>query len=323
MSATDLAGTSTTAQLSLAVDHYNRYPGEMVTIFLRFISPDLAGAKLQLAMPRVMKIISYDLSSSQAGFQPGVIEAEQDLILLIPLANTFVVGQEYIIKVQTIIKTFYFDQYLTIQASLLSASTEVITSEELRIAVLGTGAYLKYLPEIYESDDFTSRFLMLFESFWKPLSKQIDQVDAYFDPMLTPRAFIPWLASWLGLPMDDLLPLDRMRLLIQNAMMLSQCRGTLSALKKYLEIYTSGQIDITERRARNFVLGDGSLGADIALGKKNMPNTVSIKLSIPKVELERTKYSTEMYQRKIIEIVRTQIPAHVAFDINCEFITKE
>ena len=244
------------------------------------------------------------------------------MIVYIPLNEEFVVGQEYIVTVHSRINTFYIDQYLIIQATLLNKDTEPVHTEELNVAVIGKGAYLHYLPEIYESDDFTSRFLMLFESFWKPITRQVDKVEMYFDPLLTPSEFLPWLASWLGLPIDNHLPIERNRLLIQNAMQISQCRGTVAALKKYLEIYTAGQVEIAERRAKNFVLGDASLGVVVALGKKNSPNSVSIKLSIPNEELERTKYSPEMYQRKINEIVRTQIPAHVTFELNCEFIPK-
>jgi phage tail-like protein len=316
------AGTLTAVPISLAADYYNRYPGEQLIIFLRFRAPDQPGAKLQLAMPKVMKVESYDFSPARAELQPSVIEADQDLIVFIPLDKDFLAGQEYQVTVRTRIHTFYIDQYLTIQAMLLNANTDVLNSTELRVAVLGKGSYLQYLPEIYGSDDFTSRFLMLLESYWKPISKQIDQADAYYDPLLTPGAFIPWLASWLGLPMDNLLPIERMRLLVRNAMMLSQRRGTLAALRTYLEIYTGGQVEIKERRARNFVLGRASLGMDIAVGKTNLPNSVSIKLSISRDELERTNYSAEMYQRKMIEIVRAQIPAHVSFDLNCEFISK-
>ncbi len=306
----------------LAVDFYNRYPGEALTIFLRFTAPDLPNAKVQLSLPKVMVVESYEVSPSSSVLQPAVIEAEQELIVYIPLNEEFVVGQEYIVTVHSRINTFYIDQYLIIQATLLNKDTEPVHTEELNVAVIGKGAYLHYLPEIYESDDFTSRFLMLFESFWKPITRQVDQVEMYFDPLLTPSEFLPWLASWLGLPIDNHLPIERNRLLIQNAMQISQCRGTVAALKKYLEIYTAGQVEIAERRAKNFVLGDASLGVVVALGKKNSPNSVSIKLSIPNEELERTKYSPEMYQRKINEIVRTQIPAHVTFELNCEFIPK-
>ena len=312
----------TDTHLALAVDFYNRYPGEALTIYLRFTAPDLPDASVQLALPKVMQVESYEVSPSRSVLQPAVIEAEQELIVLIPLNDDFVVGHEYMVTVHTSIHTFYIDQYLIIQASLLNKDTEAVHTEELSVAVTGKGAYLRFLPEIYESDDFTSRFLMLFESFWKPISRQIDQAENYFDPLLTPSELLPWLASWLGLPIDDHLPIERNRVLIQNAMQLSQQRGTVAALKKYLEIYTAGQVEIVERRAKNFVLGEASLGVVVALGKKNSPNSVSIKMSIPAEELERTKYSPEMYQRKMNEIVRTQIPAHVTFEVNCEFTPK-
>ena len=312
--------TLTVAHFDLAADFYNRYPGEALTIYLRFTAPDLPDAKVQLSLPKVMEVESYDVSPSKSVMQPATIEAEQELIILIPLNQDFAVGQEYIVTVHTRIHTFYIDQFLIIQAMLLDQDTQTIQTEELNVAVIGKGAFLKYLPEIYESDDFTSRFLMLFESFWKPVSRQIDQMEMYFDPLLTPSELLPWLASWLGLPIDNLLPIERNRVLIQNAMQLSQRRGTVAALKKYLEIYSDGKVEITERRAKNFVLGAASLGVVVALGKKNLPNTVSIKLSVPEEELVRTKYSPEMYQRKMNEIVRSQIPAHVTFDLNCEFV---
>jgi phage tail-like protein len=314
--------------LSLAVDYYNRYPGELITIYVRLITPDIPDAKLQIAMPRMMKIESYELSrhdsSVMAGSLPSVAEVDQDLVVVIPLDADFIRGQEALITLRARINTIYLNHFLAIQAILVDSKTDVLNSEMLRIAVYGKGNYLQYLPEIYESDDFISRFLMLFEGFWKPVSRQIDQIDNYFDPLLTPTAFVPWLASWLGLPKDDLLPTERMRLLIKEAMFLFQCRGTSAALKKYLEIYTSGEVSIIERRARNFVLGqDSTLGIEIALGKENQPNSVSIHIRVSHLELERTQYTAEMYQRKMIEIVRTQIPAHIFFEVNCEFISKE
>jgi phage tail-like protein len=161
---------------------------------------------------------------------------------------------------------------------------------------------------------------MLFESFWKPINEQIEQVDNYFDPDLTPPEFIPWLASWVGLPVDDSIPLDRMRALLRNAIPLFQRRGTRQALQTYLEIYTSGQVEIVERRAANFVLGaSATLGNEIALGTANRPNTVQIRLRIPQSELERSRYSAQTYQRKMTEIVRSIIPAHVLYEVDCTF----
>jgi phage tail-like protein len=309
------------AMLDLALDGSNHYPGELATLYLHFSVPQQAGSMLQLVMPRVMEVEKYILPPGVPATLPSVAEEEQNLIIFIPLLQEYFSSTEtYDIQISARLRTFYIDQYLNIEANIVSADTVKISSKEARLAVLGKGSYLQYLPEIYENDDFTSRFLMLFESFWKPINQQIDQVDNYFDPDLTPPAFIPWLSSWLGLPLDSSLPLERMRTLLKNAMMLFQCRGTLQALKIYLEVYTAGEVTILERRATNFVLGPAAgLGMEVALGRDNRPNSVQINLRVAESELSRTQYSRETYQHKIMDVVRTLVPAHVSYDVNCMF----
>jgi phage tail-like protein len=312
--------TADTVNLALAVDAYNRYPGELATFYLRFTVPKKAGAILQFAMPKSLKVESYDLPEGIPTTLPSVAEVDQDLVVLIPLDKHFTKGQTYDIVARVRINTFYVNQYLITEASLVGEDGSLFASESVQVTVYGKGKYLKHLPEIYESDHFTSRFLMLFESFWKPISQQIDHVENYFDPDLTPPEFIPWLASWIGLPLDKSLPMDRMRALIREAITIFQCRGTLQALRTYLKIYTNGQVNIIERRARNFVLGrDTGLGLDVALGTENQPNSVRIDLHIPSGELQRAGYSESMYQRKMHEIVRSMVPAHTVFDITCAF----
>jgi len=313
-----------TDQLSLVVDRYNCYPGELLSFALRFICPQPAAGELQFILPRVMKIESFKLPEGVSEQILSLIEREQELILTVPLHTFFVQNQVYEINIKARVNTFYFDQYLLIRSSLLGAEKQPLASEGLQVAVFGNGKYLKYLPEIYESDDFIGRFLMLIESFWKPISQQIDQVDLYFDPNLTPEAFIPWLSSWVGLPVDSLLPIERVRNILKNAMVFNQCRGTRQALQTYLEIYTSGEVEIIEKRSKNFILGDQSdLGVEIALGKENQPNSILIYIRIPPGELERVHYSEDMYQRKMMSIVRTMVPAHTVFDEICTFLLKE
>lgn len=307
--------------LALAADSLNRYPGELATFHLRFSVPDQpAGVTLQLAMPKVMQIESLELPEGVPGTLPSVAEVDQDLIVLIPLGEHFTPGQTCSVVARARLNTFYADQHLLTEASLVREDGSIDATETVRLAVYGKGKYLQYLPELYESDGFTSRFLMLFESFWKPISQQIDQMDAYFDADLTPPEFIPWLASWVGLPVDPSLPVERVRALLKQAILFFQCRGTVRALKTYLEIYTAGQVEITERRARNFVLGPaGTLGQDVALGSNNQPNTVQIAIRVPGDELERCGYSAAMYQQKMREIVRAMVPAQTIFEVSCAF----
>jgi phage tail-like protein len=312
--------TEVPAQVSLVASAYNRYPGEQLTLYLRFSPPEAPGAAVQLIMPHVLSVDSYELPEGVAQSVPSLVEGIDDLIFDLPLDGNFQPGKLYDVAIKTTIHTFYFNQFLLIEARLTAAEAHLLASEEIQIAVHEKGRYLKYLPELYESDGFTGRFLMLFESFWKPISQQIDQMDTYFDPGLTPPAFVSWLASWIGMPIDETLPLERQRSLLKSAMMFYQHRGTYQALKTYLEIYSSGRAWIIERRACNFVLGESTtLGVETALGTDNHPNSVAVQLTVPDAELERTHYTPDMYQRKMTEIVRWMVPAHAIFNVKCEF----
>jgi hypothetical protein len=111
------------------------------------------------------------------------------------------------------------------------------------------------------------------------------------------------------------------RTLIPKGVILFQYRGTLYALKTYLEIITGGSIQLREQRADNFALSKNSpLGLGIALGQKNRPNSMMIKIQVPEDELKRLGFSDEMYRRKMASIIRSLIPAHVFFELECTFI---
>ncbi|MFN8499767.1 MAG: phage tail protein [Anaerolineae bacterium] len=108
---------------------------------------------------------------------------------------------------------------------------------------------LDYLPSIYSDSDmiqmagfdsraFLNGFLLIFDSIWMPLERQIDELFAYFDPHLTPEEFLPWLGGWLGLSLDENWPAERQRMFIQQAVDLYLRRGTAGELRDYLTLYT-------------------------------------------------------------------------------------
>lgn len=311
--------------LQLAADYYNRYPGQSLRLWLRLLVPPQRGCTLQIALPPFFQVQDTLLPQGFPANLTSLIEKDGEPTLLLTLDEHFSAGAEYAIALDLRLPTAHssslrLDQRVLIEVTLLDADASLIDSAALRLTVFAKGAYLKYLPEIYAEDDFTGRFLMLFESFWKPVSQQIGQMDQYFDPSLTPPLFVPWLASWVGMSPDPSLPLDRVRALLKNARMFFQCRGTQQALKTYLEIYTSGRVSIVSRHAHNLVLGEKSLlGMEVALGKNNRPNTVSISLLLPKSELTRTGFTPDTYQRKIVEVVRDLVPAHAFYEVNCVF----
>ena len=131
-------------------------------------------------------------------------------------------------------------------------------------------SYLRYLPPVYREETvsaaFLERFLSLFETIFEGLDQQIDQLFRYFDPRLTPKKFLPWLASWVNLALDEEVPEEQVRRFIQRSPSLYNRKGTPEALVEFLEIYTGRPVFLTEhsRNLQPIVLGD----KELKLGKR-------------------------------------------------------
>jgi phage tail-like protein len=108
---------------------------------------------------------------------------------------------------------------------------------------------LQYLPAIYQESDFMGRFLRIFEDQLLPVEDILGQLPYYFDPRLTPPSFLPWLASWIDLALDENWPEERRRELIHRGTDLYRWRGTRRGLLTYLRIYAGVEPQIEEHLA--------------------------------------------------------------------------
>lgn len=108
--------------------------------------------------------------------------------------------------------------------------------------------YLQYLPAIYQDDPFAEQFLLPFEVVFTGFENLLSEIDRYFDPAETDSDFLPWLATWVALVLDEEWDEQRRRQLIDEAVELYRWRGTVKGLKRYLEIYTGLAPEIREWR---------------------------------------------------------------------------
>ncbi|WP_069802228.1 FHA domain-containing protein [Thermogemmatispora onikobensis] len=115
------------------------------------------------------------------------------------------------------------------------------------------GLYLRYLPDIYQESDFLQRFLHIFEDIWEPLEQRQDHIEMYFDARTCPTRFLPWLASWLDIPLNPHWPEARQRRLLAEAWELYSWRGTLYGLKRMIEVCTGLQPEIFEKPEEPFI----------------------------------------------------------------------
>jgi len=124
----------------------------------------------------------------------------------------------------------------------------------LRSPVDGSdGIYLRYLPDIFQGNDFLKRYLHIFEDTWEPLEQRQDHIEMYFDPHTCPASFLPWLASWLDLPFNPHWPEARHRRLLAQAMELYSWRGTRYGLIRMIEVCTGLTPEIRDSSSRPFV----------------------------------------------------------------------
>jgi len=110
--------------------------------------------------------------------------------------------------------------------------------------------YLQFLPPVYAENDksreFMERFLALFESILCDAEKNIDELSKLFDPYATPARFLPWLANWLALDLDEDWSEFQLRDAIVQAFALQSLRGTVEGMQRYLKLYRNVDAIIEE-----------------------------------------------------------------------------
>lgn len=123
---------------------------------------------------------------------------------------------------------------------------------------------LRRLPRVYSREaapaDFLRRYLAPIEGFLGELDALQGHRRALLDPYSAPAECLPWLASLLGLLLDERWPLAARRLLIAEAAWLFRFRGTVPGLRRLLEIYL-GRTPIVVEHYRLRGLGGSILGA--------------------------------------------------------------
>jgi phage tail-like protein len=110
--------------------------------------------------------------------------------------------------------------------------------------------YANDLPAIYRTEtpagEFLPRFLSLFETLFEELENKIGGLSRLFDPEATPNDFLPWLASWLALDLDENWSEQKQREMIAWAFEHYGRRGTVRGLREALLMKAGAQVIVEE-----------------------------------------------------------------------------
>jgi phage tail-like protein len=147
---------------------------------------------------------------------------------------------------------------------------------------------LEQLPGVYreepEAEDFTERFLSLFDAALEDLDRVIERLPALLDVDGVPEEALPWLAAFLGIVFDARWSGQTRRALLKKAPDLYRARGTPQGLIDSIETLFGvkpvvneqafqrrwailrregrlGQVRLFGRSQSRFRLGSSALGA--------------------------------------------------------------
>jgi len=99
---------------------------------------------------------------------------------------------------------------------------------------------LERLPSVYreapEAEDFSERFLSLFDAAIEDLDRGIERFPALLDSDGVPEAVLPWIAGFLDIVLDPAWDIQRRRAIIAAAPSLYKKRGTPAGLRQAINL---------------------------------------------------------------------------------------
>ncbi|HJR25207.1 MAG TPA: phage tail protein, partial [Acidimicrobiales bacterium] len=141
-------------------------------------------------------------------------------------------------------------RYLWVELELRGARRRSPRIEAIRVERPGHGL-LDLLPRAWSRDEtaasFAHRYLAPAEGVLHDLLARVEARHLLVDPRTTPRDALPWLASLVGLTLDERIPDERRRAIVAEAVWLFARRGTVPGLARLLELALGGPVLVIER----------------------------------------------------------------------------
>lgn len=215
--------------------------------------------------------------------------------------------------------------------------------------------YRQYLPAIFGKDPvqrvLLDQLLSLFESFYGDVEDTIAHLSRYFDPAAVPVDWLPWLAGWLALDLDENWSEAQQREAIAGAMTLYARRGTAAGLRAALRLFAGVDAHVaeplvhagwwalpsdeavTDVEAQNSLLGvttmlvpaeaDGAvLGGTATLDQSHL--ITQAEAGAPLFENTAHQFSVQVYRGQLREtgklatvraVIEAEKPAHTAYHL--------
>jgi len=207
------------------------------------------------------------------------------------------------------------EKALTVVRQYPEAGDELSPSRVIKVEI-ATRPWINYLPGIYqdadeENADFLQRFLLISAHLTSGVEENLEFVHEVFDPRITQAKWLPWLASWLAMPLLEGWSEEKRREIIQRTPELYRKRGTAEGLKLALRLFADVKAEIHEGEwpYPGLVIGRSStIGKDTVLSPPVfISQCFTVELPDNKAEISRERLRT------VQALVETEKPAHAHY----------
>jgi len=156
-------------------------------------------------------------------------------------------------------------------------------------------------PGIYqdadeENADFLQRFLLISAHLTSSVEENLEFVHELFDPRITQAKWLPWLASWLAMPLLEGWDEEKRREIVQRVPSCNRKRGTAEGLKLALRLFADVKAEIHEGEwpYPGLVIGKSStIGKDTVLSPPVfVSQCFTVELPDRKAEISRERLRT-------------------------------
>lgn len=156
---------------------------------------------------------------------------------------------------------------------------------------------------LHAEETFFQRLVSAFDAVLAPAHSSIEDIDLYLDASTCPADFLPWLAGWLGVTLNDRWPLARRRHFVTQSAEVFRLRGTLEGVRQALALSVGESCHIEDS-------GDVSwnINPQAPIAEVGYP---SITVRLPDLTESGEEVDSDLVRQLCVFLV----PAHVTVDV--------
>lgn len=201
-------------------------------------------------------------------------------------------------------------RYLWIAVELFGRRGQDIRLEHITI-YFPKQSWLKYLPELYQSNDtdhFLERYLVIFQTLHESMNQRICDVPDMLDVDLTNKELLADLCDWLHIAGSYMWSEAQLRKLLKNGIRLYQRRGTRDGILEFINLYTGGEAYLVEYFQVAPYMNDKRLKESLSRLYGVSPGTFS-------VIIKKEYVPTQKDYQSLVHVINEIKPAQMEADL--------